>query len=110
MDNQLPDREMRHRPEEYEETVDPQNPPSAAVPAMAVPTMWYYLGPIVLILLVAGLAIFLWARDDRNAPDELVPTTGTYQEDTPGGRSPDPRPRNSQQEEEFRGGAPADAR
>ena len=54
----MPDNHGGARPEQYKETVAPANPPQAtAGPATVVAGMWYYLGPIALIVVVALIAL-----------------------------------------------------
>lgn len=103
----------RQNPEQYDETVAPQNPPNSVVepelsqtPAFAVVGTWYYLGPIVLLLVVLGVGLFFWA--DRNAePEDAFPAVGTagepQREATPGGFDPDRRPDSTRDELEYRG-------
>lgn len=96
--------EMRNRAEEYEETVDPENPPGSTTPAAPVVVgLWYYLGPIVLLLMVAGLALVFWARGDDPREETVEPTTG-IEEATPGGINPDPKLESPEEEREYRGG------
>ena len=91
-------------PEQYEETVAPANPPQAtAGPATVVAGMWYYLGPIALIVVVALMALFYWGRDDSR-DDAVEPTTGISDETTPGGGNPAPEPDSTKDESESRGG------
>lgn len=74
-------------PERRAETRDPDNPPNAVVepelrktPVFAVAGMWYYLGPLALMVLVVVFAlIFLAGRDDGD-DEGAVPTTGIEQE------------------------------
>ena len=97
------------------ETVNPENPPRAVVEpelrktaVFAVPGMFYYLGPIAVMVLVALFALwFLNTREE--AQDRAVPTTGIEQDapahqDTPGGINPDPQHETTEGEREFRGG------
>ncbi len=97
------------------ETVHPDNPPNAVVKpelrksaAVAVPGMFYFLGPVAVMVLVALFA--LWFMNTREeADDRAVPTTGIEQEApahraTPGGGSTDPQHGSAESESEFRGG------
>ena len=101
-------------PEQRHETVEPQNPPNSVIdpelrksPAFAVVGIWYYLGPIAIVVLVIVFALmFLRARD--NSDEGAVPTTGMEQEapaqrQTPGGFEPAPRPDRTEEELERRG-------
>jgi hypothetical protein len=92
------------RPERYDDTNDPRNPPnSVANPAVRRNALWLYLGPIVIIAVCIAIAFFYWTNRNRTPDDTVVPTTGV-QESRPGGGSPDPRPGNPAEEQEYRGG------
>jgi hypothetical protein len=100
----MPDNHGGATPEQYEETVAPANPPQAtAGPATVVAGMWYYLGPIALIVVVVLMALFYWGRDDSR-DDAVEPTTGISGEKTPGGGNPAPEPDSTKDESEFKGG------
>jgi hypothetical protein len=100
----MPDKFGGATPEQYEETVAPANPPQAtAGPATVVAGMWYYLGPIALIVVVTLMALFYWGRDDSR-DDAVEPTTGLSDEKTPGGGNPAPEPDSSKDENELKGG------
>jgi hypothetical protein len=89
--------------QQRDETVRPDNPPNAVVEpelrksaAFAVPGMFYYLGPVAVIVMVALFALwFLNTREE--AQERAVPTTGIEQEAEPQYDSPE-------DEREFRGG------
>jgi hypothetical protein len=101
----MPDKHGGSTPEQYEETVTPANPPLAtAGPATVVAGMWYYLAPVVLIVAVVLLAIFYWGDRDDIRDQETAPTTGITGDSTPGGGSADPRPDDTRDENELRGG------
>jgi hypothetical protein len=88
---------------EYEETVDPKNPPNSVLrPEVRGATISTFLGGIVVFFLVIGAALIYWKTSGRNIdPDpgqrdresEYIGTTG----------SPDPRPGNTSDELKFRG-------
>jgi hypothetical protein len=100
----MPDNHGGATPEQYEETVAPANPPQAtAGPATVVAGMWYYLGPIALIVVVILMALFYWGRDDSR-DDGVEPTTGISDEKTPGGGNPAPEPNSTKDESESKGG------
>jgi hypothetical protein len=98
-------------PQRRDETTDPRNPPNSVVepelrktPAFEVVGMWYYLGPLVLIAVVVGFALFFWRNDPE--PDDLTPAVGTVGEgrdETPGGGDPATRPGSVREESELRG-------
>lgn len=89
--------------QQRDETLHPDNPPRAVVrpelrksAAFAVPGMFYYLGPVAVVVIVALFA--LWLLNTReDAEDQAVPTTGIEQEAEPQFSSP-------ADEREFRGG------
>lgn len=94
---------MRHRPEHYEETVDPKNPPASAGAAPAVVAgMWYYLAPVGILILMVALAFAYWGNRDTTVDEQVAPTTGEQQV-LPGGRNPDPKPESTEEELRFRG-------
>jgi hypothetical protein len=101
----MPDKLGGTEPEQYEETTSPANPPQAtAGPATVVAGMWYYLAPVVLIVAVLFFAIFYWATRDDPRDDTVEPTTGISDDSTPGGTNPDPKPDDTTDEREFKGG------
>ena len=101
----MADKQGGTTPEQYGDTVAPDNPPAAtAGPATVVAGMWYYLAPVVLIVAVVLLAIFYWGDRDDARDQEAVPTTGISGESTPGGGSADPKPDETKDESEFWGG------
>jgi hypothetical protein len=93
---------MRHRPEHYEETVDPKNPPASVGAAPAVVGMWYYLAPLGILILTVVLALAYWGNRDTSVDEPVAPTTGEGQV-LPGGQSPDPKPDSTEDELRFRG-------
>jgi len=98
---------MQHRPEQYEETEDPRNPPGSTGAAPAVVAgMWYVLAPIAVILLVLFVLLLYWFGRGPEDRDAVEPTTGIQQEQeaTPGGVEPDPRYDTPEEERDFRGG------
>jgi len=50
------------RPERYEDTVDPHNPPNSVLqPNVGSTALWAYLGPIVALFIIIGIALIYWA-------------------------------------------------
>ena len=113
-----------HTPEHYEETTDPKNPPNSVLNAGVRRTaLRSYLGPLVVLLFVAGIALVYWANRGPVVPDpddrEQIGTSGaggerpapfgvpSNRDDTPGGFNPDPRPDSTADEVRSRGGDPA---
>ena len=105
------------RDPQYGETEHPRNPPQAVTNRGARgAALRSYLGPIVVLFVILGLALLYWARRDpgRDFDDNtLNPTTGTTGEqlknDEParelnqGGGDPAPRPDSTQEELKDRG-------
>jgi hypothetical protein len=101
----MPDNHGGATPERYEAADAPAHPPQAtAGPATVVAGMWYYLGPIALIVVVALMALFYWGDADDSPDDAVAPTTGISDEKTPGGGNPAPEPDSTKDESESRGG------
>ena len=94
---------------DYDETVAPENPPSAVVrPAARSAVLVTFLGGIVLLFLIVGAALLFWTLTDRagSTADErgepaAVGTTGDDAE--PGGFDPAPQHGDTESELEFRG-------
>jgi hypothetical protein len=96
----------------YEETTDPANPPNAVVTpevhksgAAGVVGMWYYLGPLVLIVVVGLAALYFWTNTDRerrNDSSAIGTIGGDSDETTPGGFDPKPDSGSTRDEIEFR--------
>ena len=93
--------DMRARPEQYGETVNPSKAPQSTDTAPAVIAgLWYYLAPLALVILLLGFALIYW--EDRNSIEQpLEPTTGVDRV-RPGG-NPNREPRTTEDEIEFRG-------
>lgn len=86
-----------------EERIHPGNPPqSTSTPAIVV-GLWYYLAPLALVILLISFALIYW--EDRNSIEQqpAQPTLGVADEVTPGGQDPNPRPRTTEDEIDFRG-------
>jgi len=98
---------MGHRPEPYEETEEPHNPPlsTGAAPAI-VAGMWYVLAPVAVILLVLFVLLVYWFGRGREDRDAVNPTTGIQQqqEATPDGLKPNKWYDSPAEERDFRGG------
>ena len=49
------------RPERYEDTVDPRNPPNSVInPHVRTTAFWAYLGPILAMFIIIGIALIYW--------------------------------------------------
>lgn len=95
----------------------PQNPPNSVVnPRVRRAAFWTYLGPLLILFLVVGVALVYWTgrTPEGDGDDEPIPeargTTGEQPQsrETPGGHNPDRRPDNAREEEKFRGVATDD--
>jgi hypothetical protein len=91
-------------PEQYSETVDPKNPPNSVLqPEVRKATFWAYIGPILILVVVLGVALLYWSTRDSDSPTE--PTVGTSGENPgQGGSNPDRTPDSTKDESEYRGG------
>jgi hypothetical protein len=109
----------RNADRQYDETVDPKNPPNSVLqPAARTAALASYLGGIVVLFVIVGLALVYWSASGRRIaqdPGERVADAardnaevGTAGErdpnlSSPGGGSADPRPGDTRDELEFRG-------
>jgi hypothetical protein len=99
----------------YDEAMEPQNPPNSVVnPEVRKTAVWTYLGIIVAVFAVVGVALLYWtATDQRVTPEgerserdpSAIGTSGERmpRENTPGGFNPDRTPGDTRSELEFRG-------
>ena len=115
----------RNQSRQYDETVDPKNPPNSVLqPAARTAALTSYLGGIVVLFVVIGLALVYWTasgrriaqdpgeRADTEARDNAeVGTAGERDPNlaSPGGFSADPRPGDTSDELKFRGADDRDA-
>jgi hypothetical protein len=92
-------------PEQYGETFDPKNPPNSVLrPEVRKAAFWAYIGPLIIIVVVLGIALLYWSTRD-NTGDTTEPTVGTSGENPgQGGTNPDPTPDSTKDETEYRGG------
>ena len=115
----MPQQDPRHD-REYEETVDPNNPPNSVLkPQVRNAAIGTFVGGIVVFFLIVAVALVYWTSSnrqiapdpgDRNPPgatggDEV----GTVGETTAGGQDPAPRPGSTQDELEYRGATSSNA-
>jgi hypothetical protein len=101
----------KYQDREYEETVDPKNPPNSVLePEVRRATLGTFLGGIVVFFFIVAAALVYWRTSgrelpqdpgDRQPPAGAVGTVGAA--DTPGGRDPEPRPGSTREELEHRG-------
>jgi hypothetical protein len=96
--------DMRSRPEQYEETVHPSNPPQSTKTAPAVIAgLWYYLAPLALVILLITFALIYWEARNNIQQPPAEPTLGVVDDAKPGGHDPNPKPRTTEDELDFRG-------
>jgi hypothetical protein len=89
------------------ETVDPKNPPSSVLqPEVRRTALAIYLGPLIVIAVIVGVALIYWANYESAPNEDVTDTIGTVgDEATPGGFNPDPRADTPREEVEYRGGS-----
>jgi hypothetical protein len=101
----------------YEETDDPRNPPNAVTNKGARrAAVWAYLGPIIALFVIIGIAMLYWARrdpgrvHDENSLNPAIGTSGEKLKDDnssrdleQGGGDPRTRPGNTADELKNRG-------
>ena len=81
------------------ETVDPHNPPNAVLrPEVRTFALWAYIGPLIIVAVVALIGLLYWANRDSEPNEDVTPTTGVADELKPGGGDPAPRPDSPQEE------------
>jgi hypothetical protein len=105
---------------EYEETVDPKNPPNSVLqPQVRTAAVSSFVGGIVVFFLIVAAALVYWTASHRRIaqdPGDRTPPgatagdeVGTVGETTAGGQDPAPRPGSTRDELEYRGGNSPDA-
>jgi hypothetical protein len=91
----------------YDETTDPRNPPRAVTnPRVRSKALAVYLGGIVALFLLVGLALLVWpgtGRDLARVETDDTHAIGTSGERLPGGFAPGGQPRSTDAELERRG-------
>jgi hypothetical protein len=93
-------------PEQYGETVDPRNPPNSVLRhEVRKATFWAYLGPLIVIVVILGIALLYWSTRDNTSDNRTEPAIGTSGEN-PGqeGSNPDRTPDSTKDETDYRGG------
>jgi hypothetical protein len=110
----MAERQEGQTPERYEETNHPRNPPNSVVNRdVRSAALRAYIGPLIALFVVVGLALIYWANRGPvyTDPHDGVGTTGHdvvgergNDNDTPGGSDPAPRPDSTRDELQFRGG------
>jgi hypothetical protein len=103
-----------HAPERYEETTNPKNPPNSVVNKdVRRHAFRSFLGPVLTLCIIAGLALIFWANHSPVVDTEQigVGTTGNSidavgergNDRSPGGTDPAPRPDSTRDELKYRG-------
>jgi hypothetical protein len=94
-----------------EEITDPHNPPRVLLkPESRRAALWSYLGPVIALFLIVGVALVYWvnrtpaAGDARNDGAAI----GTIGRDSPGGGDPQPPFSSTDDELKYRGRPNAD--
>jgi hypothetical protein len=89
---------------EYEETVDPKNPPTSVLhPEVRKAAFWAYFGPLIIIVIVLGIALLYWSSRDNADSVAEPPTIGTAGENPgQGGSNPDRTPDSTKDETDYR--------
>jgi|SRR4051812_7903257 len=99
------------RPQRYEETNDPNLPPNVMVnKTTRNNAFWSYMGPVIALFVIFAIAMVYWmSRNDGTRPNgdnQVIGTSGetggTDQKE--GGFQPAPKPGNTGDEVEHRGG------
>jgi hypothetical protein len=89
----------------YDETYDPRNPPRVLLnPRVRSLPLYTFLGGILLVFVVIGIALMYLRTADRQAEStQSEVAVGTAGDQPPGGADPRPTPGTTQDELEFRG-------
>jgi hypothetical protein len=95
-------------PERYEDTIDPKNPPNSVTrPQVRSAAVWWYLGSVIALFVLVGIALIYWLaanpRPSLTQDPQIDRAVGTSGDTTPGGHDPMPRFRNTEDELKFRG-------
>ena len=97
----------RENPPDYNETMQPQNPPNSMLSRETRrAALGSYLGPVVALFIIVGLGLIYWSNRGPSKPDRDTTRVGvgTTGENGPGAFDPRPTPGNTREELEFRGG------
>lgn len=103
---------QQERPEhhaDYEETVDPKNPPNSVLrPQVRTATVSTFVGGIVIFFLIVGAALVYWSMSNRRLDPDPGRREAQAEADSVGtGFNPEPRPGSTRDELEYRGGSGA---
>jgi hypothetical protein len=93
-------------PERYEDTTNPKNPPNSVLrPQVRSAALSWYLGSIVGMFVLVGVALIFWmaAHPTPTSDARQQDTVGTSGYHLDGGHDPVPRPRTTRDELRFKG-------
>ena len=94
-----------------DQITDPRNPPEVLLkPAARRAAVWSYLGPVVALFVIAGVAMLYWVNrgpvpNDARTDDAAIGTVGR---DSPGGGDPKGAFKSTEDELKYRGAPDAD--
>jgi hypothetical protein len=86
-----------------EERIHPGNPPQSTSAPAVIAGLWYYLAPLALVILLISFALIYWENRNSIEQQPAEPTMGVVDDAKPGGHDPNPRPRTTEDELDFRG-------
>jgi hypothetical protein len=95
--------------ERSDELTDPNNPPRSVLkPEARRAAVWSYLGPVIALFVIVGVALIYWANRGPSPRDARTDDAaiGTVGRDSPGGFNPQPTFNSTEEEVRFRGDAP----
>lgn len=90
------------RTAEHAQANPDHNPAKAELePEVGSGSRWLYLGPVIALLVIIGIALLYWTTRDARTIEQVTPV-GTAGEATAGGGDPAPKPDNTQNELDAR--------
>jgi hypothetical protein len=92
--------------ERSDEITDPNNPPRVLLrPGARRAALWSYLGPVIALFVIVGVAMIYWMNRGPSASDVRVDeaAVGTVGRDSPGGGDPNPAFKSPDDELKYRG-------
>ena len=97
--------------EHSDEITDPHNPPRVLLkPESRRAALWSYLGPVIALFVIMGVALVYWVNHNPAARDARTDgaAIGTVGRDSPGGGDPQPPFTSTDDELKYRGRPSAD--
>lgn len=94
-----------------DEITDPQNPPQVLLkPEARRAAVWSYLGPVIALFVIVGVAMVYWVNRGPGVHDARTDQTaiGTVGRDAPGGGDPQGPFKSTEDELKYRGAPDAD--